>query len=221
MLRLARGLIALALSYALAIAAAVAAAHAAIEEQKRRTLEALDGLGDGCSPGEPEQHAAVEELERRAHEALNGLDGSAKRRHLRGDAPSETGFDALPTARREREPDVSLPAGDTPAKLASTLKPLAPIGPRAWAAAPTGRPESSETYTCMFNQDVAGLLKARARAARHSGTGGRPAGGAGSRQWCPTCSHAGTHHIGGADRPCFLDPCQPVNVPASVWTNRI
>jgi len=30
---------------ALAIAAAVAAAHAAIEEQERRTLEALDGLG--------------------------------------------------------------------------------------------------------------------------------------------------------------------------------
>jgi len=181
-LRLARGLIALALSYALAIAAAVAAAHAAIEEQKRRTLEALDGLGDGCSPGEPEQHAAVEELERRAHEALNGLDGSAKRRHLRGDAPSETGFNALPTARRERELDVSLPAGDTPTKLASALKPLAPIGPRAWAATPTGRPESSETYTCMFDQDVAGLLKARARARpldcgfrRERGGGGRGA----------------------------------------------
>jgi len=54
----------------------------------------------------------------------------------------------------------------------------------------------------------------------YSGTGGRPAGGAGSRQWCPTCSHAGTHHIGGADRPCFLDPRQPVNVPASVWANQ-
>jgi len=54
----------------------------------------------------------------------------------------------------------------------------------------------------------------------YSGTGGRPAGGAGSRQWCPTCSHAGTHHIGGTNRPCFLDPCQPVNVPASVWTNK-
>jgi len=153
-LRLARGLIALDL--ALAIASAVAAAHAAIEEQERRTLEALDGLGDGGSPGEPEQHAAVEELERRAHEALNGLDGSAKRRHLRGDAPSETGFDALPTARRERELDVSLPAGDMPTKLASPLKPLAPIGPRAWAATPAGRPESSETYTCVFDQDVAG-----------------------------------------------------------------
>jgi len=25
----------------------------------------------------------------------------------------------------------------------------------------------------------------------YSGSGGRPAGGAGSRQWCPTCSHAG------------------------------
>jgi len=58
------------------------------------------------------------------------------------------------------------------------------------------------------------------RLQRHSGTGGPPAGGAGSRQWCPTCSNAGTHHIGGADRPCFLDPCEPVNVPASVWTNQ-
>jgi len=55
----------------------------------------------------------------------------------------------------------------------------------------------------------------------YSGIGRRPAGGAGSRQWCPTCSHAGTHHIGGADRPCFLDHRQPVNVPASVWTNQI
>jgi len=54
----------------------------------------------------------------------------------------------------------------------------------------------------------------------YSGTGGSPAGGAGSRQWCPTCSNAGTHHIGGADRPCFLDPREPVNVPASVWTNQ-
>jgi len=80
----------------LAIASAVAAAHAATEEQERRTLEALDGLGDGGSPGEPEQHAAVEELERRAHEALNGLDGSAKRRHRRDDAPPETGPNMLP-----------------------------------------------------------------------------------------------------------------------------
>jgi len=54
----------------------------------------------------------------------------------------------------------------------------------------------------------------------YSGTGGRPAGGAGSRQWCPTCSNPGTHHIGGADRPCFLDPREPVNVPASVWANQ-
>jgi len=93
-LRPAQGLIALDL--ALAIASAVAAAHAAIEEQERRTLEALDGLGDGGSPGKPEQHAAVEELERRAHEALNGLNGSAKRRHRRDDAPPETGPSMLP-----------------------------------------------------------------------------------------------------------------------------
>jgi len=56
----------------------------------------------------------------------------------------------------------------------------------------------------------------------YSGTGGRHAAGAGagSRQWCPTCSNAGTHLIGGADRPCFLDPREQVNVPASVWSNQ-
>ena len=49
----------------------------------------------------PEQHVAVDEQERRTHEALDGLDGSAKKRYRRGDAPPEMGFDALPTARRE------------------------------------------------------------------------------------------------------------------------
>jgi len=101
---------ALDLSYALAIAAAVAAAHAAIEEQERRTLEALNGLGDGGSPGEPEQHAAVEELERRAHEALDGLDGSDRR----DDAPPETGpaSSMLPGGGYEISSD-NIPFGNT------------------------------------------------------------------------------------------------------------
>ena len=54
----------------------------------------------------------------------------------------------------------------------------------------------------------------------YSGTGGRHAAGAGSRQWCPTCTNAGTHYIGGVDRPCFLDPREQVNVPASVWVDK-
>ena len=50
--------------------------------------------------------------------------------------------------------------------------------------------------------------------------GGRHAAGAGSRKWCPTCTNAGTHTIGGANRPCFLDPREQVNVPASVWADK-
>jgi len=355
-LRLARGL-ALALCYALAIAAAIAAAHAAIEEQEQRMLKALDG-GDSGSPGEPEQHAAVEELERRAHEALNGIDGSDKKPHRRGDAPPQTGVDALPTTRCEI--GALLPAGDTPAKLARARRPLAPIGPRDLAAADTvatgveaeaevvlahthlcrdgapleqlydefkesvaftaavatgGEPINPEQHAPVEEQErrahealngLDGSAKKRHRqddappetglassmspggvceissdkipfgntlepdrlsfatliathvlllkgptslvaiaaktldslraltgvtfeyaasgaasgAYGYNGTGGRPAVGAGSRQWCPTCSYAGTHHIGGADRPCFLDPREPDNVPASVWTNQ-
>jgi len=169
-LRLARGRgLALALSYALAIAAAVAAAHAAIEEQERRTLEALDGLGDGGSPGKPEQHAAVKELERRAHEALNGLDGSAKRRHRRDDAPPETGpaSSMLPgggygissdkiSFDNTLEPDrlsfaaavaathVLHPEGETPTSLVAVAAAVAtggePVEPEQHAAA-DGQPE--------------------------------------------------------------------------------
>jgi len=170
-LRLARGLIALALSYALTLttAYAVAAAHAAIEEQERRTLEALDGLGDGGSPGEPEQHAAVEELERRAHEALNGLDGSAKRRHGQDDVPPETGpaSSMLPGEGYEissdkipfdntLEPDrlsfaaavaatrVLHPEGETPTSLVAVAVAVAtggePVEPEQHAAA-DGQPE--------------------------------------------------------------------------------
>jgi len=101
--------------------------HAAVIEVGQPVAIAA-AVATGGEPIKPEQHVAVEEQERRTHEALDGLDGSAKKRYRRDDAPPETGFNALPTARREL--DVSLPAGDTPTKLTSALKPLAPIGPR-------------------------------------------------------------------------------------------
>jgi len=119
-----------------------------VELELEEPVASAAAVATGGEPIKPVQHAVGDAL---------SADG-AKKPHRRGDAPSETGFDALPTARRERELDVSLPTGDTPTKLASAPKPLAPIGPRAWAATPTGRPELSETYTFMFDQDDARLL---------------------------------------------------------------
>jgi len=102
-----------------------------VELELEEPVASAAAVATGGEPIKPVQHAVGDAL---------SADG-AKKPHRRGDAPSETGFDALPTARRECELDVSLPAGDTPTKLASAPKPLAPLGPRAWAATPTGRPE--------------------------------------------------------------------------------
>ena len=98
-----------------------------VELELEEPVASTAAVATGGEPIKPVQHAVGDAL---------SADG-AKKPHLRGDAPSETGFDALPTARRERELDVSLPAGDTPAKLTSARRPLAPIGPRDLAAANT------------------------------------------------------------------------------------
>ena len=74
--------------------------HAAVIEVGQPVAIAA-AVATGGEPIKPEQHVAVEEQERRTHEALDGLDGSAKKRYRRDDAPPETGFDALPTAWRE------------------------------------------------------------------------------------------------------------------------
>jgi len=123
--------------------------------------------GDGDSLGEPEGHAAVikvladeepvapeqlyveepvafaaaaatggEPIKPVQHAIADALSaGGAKKPHRRGDASPQTGVDALPTTRCEI--GALLPAGDTPAKLASARRPLAPIGPRNLAAADT------------------------------------------------------------------------------------
>jgi len=82
-------------------------------------------VATGGEPIKPVQHAVADSLSA----------GGAKKPHRRGDAPPQTGVDALPTTRCEI--GALLPAGDTPAKLASAHRPLAPIGPRNLAAADT------------------------------------------------------------------------------------
>jgi len=88
------------------------------------------GVGQGeslphASANEPEQHAEPNGLEGNASVTAGTEAGIASGF---SDAPPETSTKALPTMRREL--DVSLPSGDTPTKLTSVLKPLAPIGPR-------------------------------------------------------------------------------------------
>jgi len=96
----------------------------------------------GVGQGESLPHASANEPEQRAHAEPNGLEGNASVTAGTeagiasgfSDAPPETSTEALPTTRREL--GMPLPAGDTPAKLASALRPPVPIGPRAESTEP-------------------------------------------------------------------------------------
>jgi len=78
-------------------------------------------------------HASANKPEQRAHAEPNGLEGNASVTAGTeagiasgfSNALPETSTEALPTTRREL--GIPLPAGDTPAKLASALRPPAPM----------------------------------------------------------------------------------------------
>jgi len=112
------------------------------EQRAHGNLDGLDGNAyttaaeTGVGQGESLPHGSANEPEQRAHAEPNGLEGNASVTAGTeagiasgfSDTPPETSTEALPTMRREL--DVYLPSGDTPTKLTSALKPLAPIGPR-------------------------------------------------------------------------------------------
>ena len=173
-------------------------------------------VATGGEPIKQRQHVAVEEQERRTHEALDGLDGSAKKRYRRDDAPPEltwrrarspycpsaaarqrrsrtggehdglygnafaetgmkagvalgfsneppeTSTEALPTTRREL--GTPLPAGNTPAKLASAPRPPAPVGPRAESTEPEWLAIAAELMYASSDSSSDGASEAAAEA---------------------------------------------------------
>jgi len=115
-------------------------------------------------------HASANEPEQRAHAEPNGLEGNASVTAGTeaciasgfSDAPPETSTEALPTTRREL--GTPLPAGDTPAKLASALRPPAPIGPRAESTEPEWLAIAAEILYAGSDSSSDGAFEAAAEA---------------------------------------------------------
>jgi len=127
---------------------------------------AKTGVGQGeCLP-----HASANEPEQRAHAEPNGLEGNASVTAGTeagiasgfSDTPPETSTEALPTTRREL--GMPLPAGNTPAKLASALRPPAPVGPRAESAEPEWLAIEAEILYAGSDSSSDGAFKAAAEA---------------------------------------------------------
>jgi len=124
----------------------------------------------GVGQGELLPHASANEPEQRAHAEPNGLEGNASVTAGTeagiasgfSDAPPETSTEALSTTRREL--GMPLPAGDTPAKLASALRPPAPVGPRAESAEPEWLAIEAEILYAGSDSSGDGALEAAAEA---------------------------------------------------------